>query len=273
MKVHTVIRKGSDHAVFCEDFLIKSKSGRFFLGAVFDGCSGGDDSHFASSLQGKVFRQVNESGALFGNTLEELAKEFMRKFVRKMFDVRVALELQDNDMLATFMMIIYDTVKGEALTMTIGDGIICCDGEITILENDRFKDIRPEVYMNMPDYISYDLVELGFDKGLFDVWFDRRVTITKFIDPQDISIATDGLLTFNSPVSIKDKKGVVHEPVDILNYLLIDDTWMKNDIMLSKKVNILRTLHKTVHKDDISIIRLIPNFKEDDSSDSEAGED
>lgn len=262
MKVHTVIRKGSDHAVFCEDFLVKSKSGRFFLGAVFDGCSGGDDSHFASSLQGKIFRQVNESGALFGNSLEELAREFMRKFVRKMFDVRVALELQDNDMLATFIMIIYDTVKGEALTMTIGDGIICCDGEITILENDRFKDTRPDVYMNMPDYISYDLVELGFDKNMFDVWFDKRVTLTKFIDPQDISIATDGLLTFNAP----------SEEVDILNYLLIDDKWMKNDIMLSKKVNILRTRYKTVHKDDISIIRLIPNFIEDDSSNSQAGE-
>lgn len=258
MKVHTVIRKGSDHAVFCEDFLVKSKSGRFFLGAVFDGCSGGDDSHFASSLQGKIFRQINESGALFGNSLEELAREFMRKFVRKMFDVRVALELQDNDMLATFIMIIYDTVKGEALTMTIGDGIICCDGQITILENDRFKDIRPGAYTNMPDYISYDLVELGFDKGLFDVWFDRRVTLTKFIDPQDISIATDGLLTFNAPA----------EEVDVLNYLLIDNTWVKNDIMLSKKVNILRTKYKTVHKDDISIIRLLPNFIEDDNSDS-----
>lgn len=261
MKVHTVIRKGSDHAVFCEDFLVKSKSGRFFLGAVFDGCSGGDDSHFASSLQGKIFRQVNESGALFGNSLEELAKEFMRKFVRKMFDVRVALELQDNDMLATFMMIIYDTVKGEALTMTIGDGIICCDGEIIELKNDRFKDIRPEIYTNMPDYISYDLVDLGLDKELFDVWFDRRVTLTKFIDPQDISIATDGLLTFNTPI----------EEIDVLNFLLVDDKWMKNDIMLSKKVNILKTKYKTIHKDDISIIRLIPNFKEDDSSSSQEG--
>lgn len=257
MKVHTVIRKGSEHPVFCEDFLIELNSGRFFIGAVFDGCSGGDDSHFASSLQGKIFRQVSESGALFGNSMEELAKDFMKKFVKKMFDVRVALELQDNDMLATFMMIIYDTVKGEALTMTIGDGIICCDGEITVIDNDRFKDIRPDMYTNMPDYISYDLVQLGLDKGLFDVWFDKRVTLTKFIDPQDISISTDGLLTFNTPVDYG---------FDILNYLLIDDKWMSNKIMLSKKINILRTKHKTIHKDDISIIRLIPNFKEDDNS-------
>jgi len=69
------------------------------------------------------------------------------------------------------------------------------------------------------------------------------------------------LFTFNTPI----------EEIDVINFLLVDDKWMKNDIMLSKKINILRTKYKTVHKDDISIIRLIPNFKEDDSSDSEAG--
>jgi len=258
MKIHSIVRKGSEHPVFCEDFLIQAKSGRFLLGAVFDGCSGGDDSHFASSLQGKIFRQVNEAGALFGDSLEGLAKEFMRKFVKKMFDVKVALDLQQNDMLATFIMIIYDTVKGEALTMTIGDGIICCDGEFTIIDNDRFKELRPDMYTNMPDYISYDLVELGLDKTLFDVWFDRRVTLTKFIDPQDISIATDGLLTFNTPI----------EEFDILNYLLVDDKFINNKTMLAKKVNILRTKHKTIHKDDISIIRLIPNLEDDDNSNS-----
>lgn len=258
MKVHSIIRKGSDHPVFCEDFLVREKSGRFFLGAVFDGCSGGDDSHFASSLMGKVFRQILDTGAIHGNSMEEISKEFMSKFVKKLFEARVVLDLQDNDMLATFIMIMYDTVKGEALTMTVGDGIICCDGEIFELENDRFKFTNPEQYTNMPDYISYDLVELGLDKNLFDVWFDRRVTLMKFIDPQDISVSTDGLYTFNAPV----------EEIDILNYLLIDDKWMKNKIMLSKKVNLLRTRYKTVHKDDISIIRLIPNFKEDDNSSS-----
>ena len=58
MIVQTIIRKGFDHVVFCEDFLSTEDSGRYFIGAVFDGCSGGDDSHFASSLFGKMFRQI-----------------------------------------------------------------------------------------------------------------------------------------------------------------------------------------------------------------------
>ena len=104
----------------------------------------------------------------------------------------------------------------------------------------------------MPDYIAYDIVELGLESDYFDTWFDRRVTITKFEDPQDISISTDGLFTFNTPLV----------EIDPIKFLLEDDKWMKNKIMLSKKVNILSTKHKTTHKDDISIIRLIPNYKE-----------
>jgi hypothetical protein len=258
MKIQSVIRKGSEHPVFCEDFLVTQQSGRFFLGVVFDGCSGGDESHFASSLMGKLFRQVVNSGHLQGESMEELAKNFMKTYVDSFFKAKVAVGLYDGELLATFIMIMYDTVKGEALTMTIGDGIICCDGEITILENDRFKESHPGMYTNMPDYIAYDLDKLGTNPDFFDEWFDKRITLNTFIDPQDISISTDGLLTFNTPV----------EPVNILEYLLIDDTWMNNKIMLSKKVNVLSKKHKTIHKDDISIIRIVPNFKEDDRSDS-----
>lgn len=257
MKVQTVIRKGSEHPVFCEDFLSTNDSGRYFIGAVFDGCSGGNDSHFASSLFGKIFKQVLGEGAMSGNTIEDKSKDFMRKFVRKMFQSKVTLELLDHDMLATFMMIIYDKVHGECLTMTIGDGIICCDGEFTILENDRFKAADPVRYRDMPNYIAYDIVDLGLDPSSFDVWFERYITITRHDNPKDISISTDGLLTFNTPVG----------EVDPLTFLLVDQNWKNNKIMLSKKVNVLGSKFKTTHKDDISIIRLIfPNSEEDDNS-------
>jgi len=261
MKVQTVIRKGSEHPVFCEDFLSTQDAGRYFVGAVFDGCSGGNDSHFASSLFGKIFNQILGEGAMAGTSIEEKAKDFMRKFVTNLFKAKVALGLLDKDMLATFMMIVYDKVHGECLIMTIGDGIICCDGELTILENDRFKIAEPTRYMDMPNYIAYDIVDLGLQPSGFDVWFDRFVTLTRHDNPEDISIATDGLLTFNTPVVA----------VDPLHFLLVDQNWIKNKIMLSKKVNILASKHKTTHKDDISIIRLIPNFEEDDNSSSQEG--
>jgi hypothetical protein len=262
MKVQTVIRKGSEHPVFCEDFVSTEDTGRYFVGAVFDGCSGGNDSHFASSLFGKIFKQILGEGAMAGNSIENKAKDFMRKFVINLFKAKVALGLLDKDMLATFMMIVYDKVHGECLIMTIGDGIICHDGEFTILENDRFKVVEPVRYRDMPNYIAYDIVDLGLLPSGFDTWFERFVTLSRHDNPKDISIATDGLLTFNTPIV----------EVNPLDFLLVDQNWMNNKIMLSKKVNVLGSKHKTTHKDDISIVRLIiPNSEEDDNSSSQEG--
>lgn len=255
MKIHSVIRKGEDHPVFCEDFMATSDSGRYFLGVVFDGCSGGNDSHFASSLFGKIFRQIINEGAMAGNTIEEKSKNFIQGFVKKMFEIKVALQLEDNDLVATFMMLVYDKVHGEALILTVGDGVIHCDGELTILENERFKFTHPTTYRDMPNYIAYDMVDLGLDRTYFSHWYDNNVKIHKFINPRDISISTDGILTFRAP----------EEEVDPVNFLLVDDTWSNNKIMLSKKVNVLRSRYKTVHKDDLSIIRLIINSEESDN--------
>ncbi len=256
MKIHSVIRKGEDHAVFCEDFMTTGDSGRYFLGVVFDGCSGGNDSHFASSLFGKIFKQIISEGAMAGNTIEEKSKNFVQGFVKKLFEVKVSLQLENNDMLATFVMLIYDKVHGEALTLTVGDGVIHCDGQLIILENERFKFTHPDGYKDMPDYIAYDLVDLGLDRTYFNHWYDEHVKVNKFTNPKDISISTDGILTFKTP----------EEEVDPVNFLLIDDTWNSNKIMLSKKVNVLKTKYKTVHKDDISMIRLILNSEENDNS-------
>ena len=256
MKIHSVIRKGEDHPIFCEDFKSLGDSGRYFIGVVFDGCSGGNDSHFASSLFGKIFNQIISEGAMAGNTIEEKSKNFVQGFVKKLFEIKVSLQLEDNDMLATFVMLVYDKIHGEALVLTVGDGVIHCDEELIILENERFKLSHPTTYRDMPNYIAYDLVELGLDRTYFSRWYDNNVKIHKFINPKDISISTDGILTFRKP----------EEEVDPINFLLVDDTWNNNKIMLSKKVNVLREKYKTVHKDDLSIIRLIFNSEEDVSN-------
>lgn len=256
--VHSVIRKGEDHPVFCEDFTTQVDHGRFFLGVVFDGCSGGRESHFASSLYGKIFRQVTEDGAVYGNTIEEKAKDLMKKFVDKLIDVKSTLRLSEGDLLATFMLLMYDKVHGEALVINVGDGLICCDGEVMILENEKFKSSYPDKYQDMPDYIAYEVDDMLLDKSYFDMWYAKYVGKHKFEDPRNIVISTDGILTFNTPEG----------DIDIINYLFEDEKFINNKIMLSKKVNILRKVHKTVHRDDLSMIRLIIK-EEDDNSSSE----
>ena len=261
MKVHSVIRKGEDHLVFCEDFILNSDQGRYFVGFVFDGCSGGRDSHFASSLFGKIFNNSLEE-AFKGVDIESYSKNIFQNFTKKLFEIKVSLGLLEDDLTSTILILIYDKVHGEAIVLSVGDGVICCDGELIELENERFKILNPENYQNMPNYVCYDINELGIDKGYFDVWYENNVKIHKFINPKDISISSDGILTF------KVNEGDI-DPVD---FLLKDQNWMNNKIMLSKKANVLKSKYKAIHKDDLSIIRLILNLEKNDNSDNSQGE-
>ena len=262
MKIHSVIRKGDSHPVFCEDFTVQIDHGRFFIGAVLDGCSSGRESHFASALYGKILRLVTQEGYIFGNSIEEKGKHLVKEFVNKLVDTKITLELEIGDLLSTFLLLMYDKVHGEALVLSVGDGVIMCDGKAVVLENERFKFSDPSRYKDMPDYISYDIVELALDKTVFDWWYANRVRKFKFDNPSDISISSDGILTFTN----------AEEDFDPIHYLLIDNTWENNKIMLSKKVNIIRTKYKSIHKDDLSVIRLIINSEQNDNSDNKDGE-
>jgi len=226
---------------------------------VFDGCSGGRESHFASSLYGKIFRQVTEDGAIYGNTIEEKAKDLMKKFVDKLIDAKTTLRLTSGDLLATFMLLMYDKVHGEALVINVGDGLIYCDQELLILENEKFKSDYPDKYKDMPDYIAYEIDDMLLDKSYFDMWYAKYVGKYKFEDPKNIVISSDGVLTFNKPLE---------GDIDIIEYLFEDERFINNKIMLSKKLNILRKTHKTAAKDDVSMIRLIIKEEEDDNSSS-----
>lgn len=263
MKVHSVIRKGEDHPVFCEDFMLTEDRGRYFYGAIFDGCSSGNESHFASSMFGKVFRHVIEDDNIYGETIEEKAKFLIKKFVYKLVESKAVMHLEVGDMLATFMLLMYDKVHGEAMVLTVGDGLIYCDGEMTELKNEKFKDEFPDDYMNRPDYIAYNLGVVGGEKHVFDFWYAESVNKMKFIDPKNIGIASDGILTFTN----------TEGDIDILRYFFEDERFIKVDNMMSRKVNILKKLHRSVHKDDFSIIRLTFKEEQDDSSSSQEGND
>lgn len=245
-KVHTVLRKGEDHPVFCEDFLSTTTQGRFFIGAIFDGCSSGEDSHFASSLFGKIFNHIVEEGGIFGGNIEEFSKSFVKKFVDKIISTKVDLRLQDVDLLATFLMLVYDSVNKEVYILNIGDGVFFVDGEWEEIKNERFKHSHPDNFKNMPDYIAYDVNEMILDKSYFDVWYEKSVGKRKFEDPKDFGICSDGLLTFTRTESV--------DPIDLL---INDNNWSKNKIMLSKKVNVIKSKHSSTHRDDLSIIRII----------------
>ena len=59
MRIHTLLKRGFSHKDFCEDFLLcKALDEKYLLAGVFDGCSSGVDSHFASALFAKIVKNV-----------------------------------------------------------------------------------------------------------------------------------------------------------------------------------------------------------------------
>jgi len=125
--------------------------------------------------------------------------------------------------------------KGEAEFITIGDGLICKDGEIIEYEqNDK------------PDYLGYHLTED------FNCWYDNQgqhLSITNF---KDISICTDGIYTFKN---FKDKSRQKTEN-EIINYLLINSDGEEFDNFLERKIETLKDEWNHVVTDDLAIIRI-----------------
>ncbi len=59
MKIYKSLTIGEFHTNYCEDFLIEEQIGsNRKLIAVFDGCTMGDESVFASILFGKILRNI-----------------------------------------------------------------------------------------------------------------------------------------------------------------------------------------------------------------------
>ena len=55
--IKELVRRGTNHKNFCEDSVYHLEYGNIVDLAVFDGCSTGIKSHFASELMYKIFRK------------------------------------------------------------------------------------------------------------------------------------------------------------------------------------------------------------------------
>lgn len=248
--VQDLLKRGSDHHNFCQDALARVNTERFFYMAVFDGCSDGRDSHFASALFGKVFVDVINTLIVSldetSNSLEKKSKFIIFQIARKLNETRHVLHLNTNEMLSTIVMAIVDKELKESLICVFGDGFFSVNGKHTVVKNTRF--LNQSEGENKPDYIAYDLHKIQKYSD-FEIWFDSKSEIHKFENVDDISIASDGISTFRS----SERDSDINEVYD---YLSVDDKFLTNTIMLYKKYNLLQSTFKLINTDDISMIRL-----------------
>jgi len=239
MTISKHISKGEQHKVYCEDFLIDIQlNTNLKLLGVFDGCSSGINSHFASAIFGNAIISSTKNIELKDET-DVLLKNILWQSIQKIKQTSQILNLSSNELLTTIILNLIDFEKQVCSIIAIGDGLIALNQEVIKIEQN-----------NMPDYLVYHFYELENYSG-FDNFINKQV---KFDNKTftDITISTDGIYSFtnvNSQISENE----------IVDYFVKDEFLKNNQAMLSRKHNILKTKYNATNLDDLAIIRITSN--------------
>lgn len=199
----------------------------------------GQDSHFASTLTGKILRKIaleQDYRTFYEQGRPPALPDQLKNITQQLFDgLRTAkqqLLLNTNELLTTLTLLVTDGREGHILT--VGDGVVNVNGQLTVFDQD-----------NQPDYLGY---HLGKD---FETWYGQQNQRLSFGLLEDVSIASDGILLFERLTN--------NDPeVDPTQYLLQDKTRIEKADMLDLKLKTLEFEYGMVPGDDLAIIRLLP---------------
>jgi len=243
MIVHKYIKRGLNHPNYCEDFILhETLADKYELFGVFDGCSSGIDSHFASAFIAKIVR--SEFHKLDGDT-DLLQRPFMKKLLFRVINVikeqKQTLNLDTNELLSTIILFLYDKPANSGIIISIGDGVVCINGKQTIIDED-----------NVPDYLAYNLDKIS-SEAEFKMWYMLHAREFYVENLMDVSISTDGATSFVKTGKAKDNA----EFINPIEYLFNDKFLIQNKAMLGRKVNILQRKHGLANGDDLGIVRVV----------------
>ncbi|MBP2619659.1 protein phosphatase 2C domain-containing protein [Chryseobacterium jejuense] len=242
MNIYSSLQIGDYHTNHCEDhLLIKKINSNKIVCAVMDGCSTAMESHFASTLVGKILRKIIlETGyrELYEKNIQSGIDEQLKEIIKRLFDEIIFLKkhlmLDEKELLTTLIILLYDATDNKGIILSIGDGVICINGKITEFDRD-----------NKPDYFTYHL------NANFEEWYASQAQKILFEKLEDISIATDGILTFSKI------KNTDSESINFIEYLMINSSNNDSEEMLNKKMKTLEHRYGMKPTDDLAIIRLI----------------
>lgn len=245
MRVYSSLRIGDYHQNNCEDHLYIGDYGKnFILGAVMDGCTSALDSHFASTLVGKILKKIciekgykefTKQDDIFDLDIEKNLKSILKDLLNEMKVVKNSLLLDSKELLTTIIMVLVNKKKEEGIIIAIGDGFAGINGKKLEFEQN-----------NKPDYLGFHLSE-DFDS--FYNSQNQKIIFNKVID---ISISTDGIFTFEKLISNKSQK-----EIDVIDYLTVDSNNSVKTEMLDLKLKALENNFGLIPTDDFAIIRMI----------------
>ncbi|SHL12322.1 protein phosphatase 2C domain-containing protein [Flavobacterium chilense] len=244
MRIYSSLQIGDYHQNNCEDHLFIGEYGKNnIVCAVMDGCTTALESQFASLLVGKILKKI---------CLEKGYKEFIEKnnqplspeeslklilqdLLNELKIIKNQLMIDEKELLTTLIILLFDKDQQKGIVLAIGDGFVNINGKITEFEQD-----------NKPDYLGFHVSED------FETFYNSQKQKIKFNLLEDISIATDGIFTFEKLSAPKSK-----EEINVIQFLTVDKTSSEKDDMLDFKLKRLENEFGLKPTDDFSIIRII----------------
>jgi len=247
MNIYSTIDIGAFHPVFCEDFkFVHQLNKNWLVTAVFDGCSAGKESHFASALFGKVLKKItqnipywdvkDDSLSLDKISIEVLGQLIIKNLFEEIKLIKNQLFLEFPELLSTYVLAVYQVKDKKVWINIAGDGVYAIDKQIQVIDQS-----------DHPDYLAYHLQES------FEDWYEKHTYTVAKKNVTDIAISTDGVLSFAKEM----KEDVV--VVDPVVYLLTDDTFVTNKNMIQRQCLFLEQEYELKPNDDIAIVRIINN--------------
>ena len=201
----------------------------------------GVDSHLISTLMAKILRKIAKNSYCkeFATKKQLSNPDLLKSVCQQLFldlnDIKNKVQLEREEMLATLILMILDTQKWNASIITVGDGVIVCNTQVIEYQQD-----------NRPDYLGYHLAKP------FDTWFAQHPQFNHFKNIQDISLATDGILTFSR---FDNRPNIVEK--DAIAHLLMDKQGIEKDKMLHLKMLHLQNDCGLKPTDDLGLIRVV----------------
>ena len=244
MNIYTALQRGEYHENQCEDSLYFGKYGKDnLLCAVMDGCTTAMESHFASTLVSKIIKKIcTEKGYkefVELNTTKQSSdvalKTILFDLMKELKNIKNQLLLDSKELLTTLILLLIDENTEEGIVLAIGDGFVAINGDFKIFEQD-----------NKPDYVGFHITED------FELFYNSQNQLLKFTSITDVSIATDGLFSFE-----QFTKNKTNEDKNLIEYLTTNKEHIENSEMLHLKLKYIENQLGKKPTDDFAMIRII----------------
>lgn len=235
--ISTLNKRSHDHENHCEDNLYITENDGFIYGAVFDGCSSGINTHWASQTLNYIFHNLSKKNFFINGLFDSLEIEvnnFLFQVGVDLYKSSKLLELKTENLLSTIVFFAYEKSTKLLYVKFLGDGtFFIYDDEWKFIDNNED---------NMPLYLGYYCA----DNEQMRKYIESRASYL-LENVNHFAICTDGIDSFRN---YKEKISIS----DPVTFLIKEDKFFTMKHELGKKFNILKEDGWVIH-DDLTIIK------------------